>query len=460
MADKVDMSIRGTSGLKHYGGRIDEEWHAKLSTWEREYKVYSEMRDNDPIVGAMLHGIESLIRGLDWHVNPANDSPEALEAAEFLEECLDDMTNTWDDFVSEVMTMLVYGFSYFEILYKIRSGKNKEATKNSRYSDNRIGWRKFAPRGQETLDSWEIDTDGGIRGMHQCGAPDYSKHFVPIEKSMLFRTRTTRNNPQGRSVLRNSYRSWYFLRRIQEIEAIGIERDLAGLPVMQVPPRILATDADAADVALRGDLEDLIQQIRRDERAGILMPSETDPEGRPTGFKLDLLSTGGTRQINTDDVVKRYETRIAMSTFTEFVTLGADGGGSSGLVSNKLKMFQMSLGNLVKNIASVVNRFAVNKLFEMNPEFSQENWPTIGTSPVDTPHLEEMSNFLNRMVMAGLITPDKQIEDHLRAMSRLPKADPNARDVEEDMGLEEGLIEEDTGSEEGLIEEYEEKSDV
>lgn len=442
MADKVDMSIHGISGLKQYDGYIDEEWHPKLSTWEREYKVYSEMRDNDPIVGAMLHGIESLIRGLDWHVTPANDSPEALEAAKFLEECLDDMTHTWDDFVSEVMTMLVYGFSYFEILYKIRGGKNGDPTKNSRYNDNRIGWRKFAPRGQETLDRWNIDSDGGIRGMYQSGLPDFTQHFVPIEKSMLFRTRTTRNNPQGRSVLRNAYRSWYFLRRIQEIEAIGIERDLAGLPVMHVPPRILATDADAADVSLRGDLENLIQQIRRDERAGILMPSETDPEGRPTGFKLELLSTGGTRQINTDDVVKRYETRIAMSTFTEFVTLGADGGSSSGLVSNKLKMFQMSLGNLVKNITSVVNRFAVNKLFEMNPEFSQENWPSIGTSPVDTPHLEEMSNFLNRMVMAGLITPDKQIEDHLRAMSRLPKADPNARDADEDMGQEMGLIEE------------------
>ena len=87
MADKVDMSIHGISGLKQYDGYIDEEWHPKLSTWEREYKVYSEMRDNDPIVGAMLHGIESLIRGLDWHVTPANDSPEALEAAKFLEEC-------------------------------------------------------------------------------------------------------------------------------------------------------------------------------------------------------------------------------------------------------------------------------------------------------------------------------------------------------------------------------------
>ena len=424
---KADLRIYGTTGLKHYDGYIDEEWHAKLSTWEREYKVYSEMRDNDPIVGAMLHGIESLIRGLDWHVKPAGDSEKALEAARFLEECLDDMSNTWGDFISEVMTMLPYGFSYFEVLYKIRRGHSKNPNFNSRYEDNRVGWRMFAPRGQETLDRWEIDSDGGILGMHQSGLPDYTPRYVPMEKALLYRTRTTRNNPQGRSILRNAYRSWYFLRRIQEIEAIGIERDLAGLPVMQVPPRILSTDADSGDATLRADLENLVQQIRRDERAGILMPSETDPEGRPTGYKLSLLTTGGSRQIATDEVVKRYESRIAMSTFTEFVTLGADGGSSSSLVGNKMKMFQMSLGSLVDNVKSVFNRFAVNKLFMLNPEFNQEDWPKVDTSPIDTPQLEEMSNFLNRMVMAGLITPDKKIEDHLRAMSRLPKADPDIR---------------------------------
>ena len=157
------------------------------------------------------------------------------------------------------------------------------------------------------------------------------------------------------------------------------------------------------------------------------MPSETDPEGRPTGYKLSLLTTGGSRQIATDEVVKRYESRIAMSTFTEFVTLGADGGSSSSLVGNKMKMFQMSLGSLVDNVKSVFNRFAVNKLFMLNPEFNQEDWPKVDTSPIDTPQLEEMSTFLNRMVMAGLITPDKKIEDHLRAMSRLPKADPDIR---------------------------------
>lgn len=61
---------------------------------------------------------------------------------------------------------------------------------------------------------------------------------IPMSKAMLFRTESVKDNPEGRSILRNAYRSWYFKRRIQEIEAIGIERDLAGLPVIHAPERL------------------------------------------------------------------------------------------------------------------------------------------------------------------------------------------------------------------------------
>lgn len=33
-------------------------------------------------------------------------------------------------------------------------------------------------------------------------------------------------DPEGKSILRNAYRSWYFKKRIQEIEGIGIEATL------------------------------------------------------------------------------------------------------------------------------------------------------------------------------------------------------------------------------------------
>lgn len=64
--------------------------------------------------------------------------------------------------------------------------------------------------------------------------------------------------------MRNAYRSWYFKRRIQEVEGIGIERDLAGLPVMYAPADldIWNPDDEQAQTILNG-LQTQVRNIRR-----------------------------------------------------------------------------------------------------------------------------------------------------------------------------------------------------
>ena len=82
---------------------------------------------------------------------------------------------------------------------------------------------------------WIFDTSGGVQGIVQLAPPYYQNVTLPIEKCLLFRTTTVKGNPEGRSMLRNAYRPWYMKKRIEEFEAIGVERDLAGLPVGKVP---------------------------------------------------------------------------------------------------------------------------------------------------------------------------------------------------------------------------------
>src|SRR5437016_1603691 len=77
---------------------------------------------------------------------------------------------------------------------------------------------------------------------------------IPIEKSLLFRTTSARGNPEGRSALRGAFTSWYYLKRIREYEAIGIERDLAGMPTFGVPLEVLLGangEAQAANTAIK-----------------------------------------------------------------------------------------------------------------------------------------------------------------------------------------------------------------
>ena len=410
----------GTTGLKRSGGFIDQEWLRQLSTPTLRYRAFSEMRDNDATIGAILYAIETLIRQVEWTVTPAHDSEQSREAATFLEECLLDMTPNWETFLSEVLSMLPYGYSLFEVVYKVRGGDQDDERFRSRYDDGRIGWRKLAVRGQDTIERWSFNQEGVIEGCYQVAPPTYSESFIPMTKCLLFRTKVERNNPEGRSLLRNAYRSWYFLKRLQEIEAIGVERDLAGLPVMSVPVEIMSPNASTAQKSLRSSLETVIQQIRRDEREGVVMPSELDRDGKPTGYKLSLLSTGGSRAMNTDQIIRRYESRIAMSVLAEFIMLGMDTTGSFALADSKTDLFATSLRTILQTISSVFTVEAIAPLFEHNPEFPEHCWPTLSFGDIETQDLGKLGAYLQALSSAGLITPDPTLEDTLREAADLP----------------------------------------
>jgi hypothetical protein len=267
---------------------------------------------------------------------------------------------------------------------------------------------------------WEFDEEGGIQGMWQSAPPDYEIAYIPIEKSLLFRTETHKGNPEGRSILRNAYRSWWFLKRIQEIEAIGIERDLAGLPIMELPLELFSPSATSAQKQVLADFRDMIQRVRRDEYEGICLPSQTDMDGNPSGYRLSLLSSGGRRPIDVNEIVKRYESRIAMSVLGEFVLLGMDSVGSFALSSNKTTLFAQALGAYLEGVSSVFSRFAIPRLLKLNGYTDPEFYPTLTFSDIETPDVNELAGALSGLTAAGILTPDDELEKWVREFANLP----------------------------------------
>ena len=148
-----------------------------------------------------------------------------------------------------------------------------------------IGWKKLPIRSQDTLDRWLFNLVGDIVGLVQRPFSQPKAREIPNEKLLLFRTTSRKNSPQGVSMLRNAYRPWFFKKRIEEIEGIGIERDLAGLPVAHVPAEILSSDAGTEETALRTELKKIIRNIRRDEQEGVLFPLVYDENGKEI-FKI------------------------------------------------------------------------------------------------------------------------------------------------------------------------------
>lgn len=417
---KPDLTELGTSGLRRSGGFIHEEFLTQLRG-KRGLLTYREMADNDPVIGSILYAIEKVVLRLDWRVDPYDDSDAAKELAEFIDTCLEDMSDSFDQTLASILSMLVYGFSFHEIVYKIRGGDNKDPQKNSKYSDGKIGWRKWAIRSQETLNNWLMDETGGIQGFRQMDPTGGGFRDIPIEKGLLFRTTVNKNNPEGRSLLRNSFRPWYYKRRIEEIEAIGIERDLAGLPVAKVPPEYLSSGKTAAQQTVLDTITNIVQNIKRNEQEGVVFPLMFD-ENNNEMFKLELLSSGGTRQFDTDKVITRYDQRIAMSVLTDFILLGHERVGSFSLGSQKMDLWTMSIDAIAKSIAEVINQYAIPRLMKLN-SMDTELTPYITYGQVSSVDLGELADYVQKLTAAGVLMPDEKLEAYLREQASLPPAE-------------------------------------
>lgn len=410
----------GRIGQNRYSGILMEEFLPELQGI-RGVEVYREMSDNDETVGAILFVIEMLMRQCTFSVEPGGNTAKDKEAAEFVEGCMNDMQLSWTDTISEIVSFLTYGWSYHEIVYKRRMGKTKDRRTSSKYDDGLIGWRKLPLRSQDTLWEWVFENDSDdLVGMTQAPPPDYGHHTIPIEKALHFRTKSRKDNPEGRSILRSAYRSWYFKKRIQEIEGIGMERDLAGFPVLYGPEGMDLWDREDEDMVVTlASAQNIVTNIRRDQREGLVMPN---------GWKLELLSAGNRRQFDTNQIIERYDKRIATTVIADFIMLGQDGVGSYALSSDKTRLFALAIGTYLDIICEVFNNQGIPRLIDINGDKFKgiTDYPKMVHGDIEDANLENLGTFISQMITAGVLVPDEKLEDFVRRAGNLPERDDNA----------------------------------
>lgn len=424
---KFDPTSIGSTGLRAYGGYVTEEFLPELR-FQQGARKYREMADNDPIIGAVLFAVTMLIRQAKWRVQAVDETVEAEEAQRFVEEVLDDMQTTWSDVVAEACTMFTYGYAPLEIIWKRRAGMSSDPERRSKFDDGRIGVRLLALRSQHTIVRWDIDLDDGtISGVWQQPL-DRAMVCIPAEKLLLFRTTAERSNPEGRSLLRSAYRPWYFKKRLEEIEGVGIERDLAGLPMAMIPAEYFDPSADGQQRAVLQAWQQMVKNVRRDQQEGILIPSDRDASGNLL-FDFKLLSTGGARQFDTTKVVDRYNRAIATSVLADFIFLGQQSVGSFALSSDKTSLFATAIGAFLGNMADVVNRNLLTRLWALNG-MDPELMPKLVPGDLETPDLAELGQFIQTLAGAGAtLFPDRELENHLREVAGLPLAPEEADDM-------------------------------
>ena len=445
--------VRKSSG-KHEIGRIGQlrsGVHGNGSIFMEEFlpelrgvqgvQAFTEMMDNDATVGGVWFAIEMLIRKTDFHIEPGGDSSKDKEAAEFIESCLHDMERTWPETLSEILSFLPFGWSFHELCYKRRMGKTNHRLTKSKYNDGLIGWRKWAPRAQDTLFGWEYaDGTDDLIGMTQQASPDYEKVTIPLEKALHFRTRSWKDNPEGLSIFRRAYRPWYIKKRMEEIEGYGMERDLAGFPVLYSPPDLDIFDPEDPDmVRMLQYAQNLVSGIRRDSLEGVVLKGGTPDM---PGWKLELLASSGKRQFDTNATIDRWDKRIATSVLADFVLLGQQQVGSFALADSKTKIFALAIGAYLDIICEVINNQGIPRLIDMNGDHFKgiTDYPQMVHGDIEDVDLTQFTTFIKEMIGAGVLTPDEELEKEIRRVGNLPEkletAAPQETQPEEDPSAE------------------------
>jgi hypothetical protein len=202
---RIRMGEIGSTGLKVSDGYVYEDCKKEFRTpfWQKEVKKMM----SDPVVSAGVEIYKMWLARSVPVVVPYSDDEDNVAKAKFIEQCMKDMEHTFDEFFSDVLSYIPYGFAPIEMVFKKRL---KEM--GSKYNDGLVGWKKLPIRSQDSLDEWLFSNDGReLLAMKQdINGLNYTERFnnllrqngtgiitIPMEKLMLFRYNPTRGNPEG-----------------------------------------------------------------------------------------------------------------------------------------------------------------------------------------------------------------------------------------------------------------------
>jgi hypothetical protein len=390
------LPVIGLTGLKHMAGRINEEWHNALKSWQTEVKLYLEMRD-DTLTGTLLDAIKAPLLAADFGTEPGGEGTQAdIEAADWLWENMNGMRNqTWVSHTEDGLECVDFGWMVAAINLEKRR-------------DGRIWLSNLEPRGQETLERWLFSEDGKgdeVEFMRQRN-PNFGGGMfdVPLNQCVHVRFRGRKGNPQGQALLRSLYRTYKFMRNLEDLEAIGVERDVGGMVVARLAEGSL-NDEDMTT------LKATMKNLRRDEALYLIEPQGVEFRAWAAGSKI----------YDVNQIIERYQKLTLMRFFAQFLKLGMDSVGTQALVKGATDFFTLGIKGVQRYLLEAWNQQLVPYLFHWNNFQGLTGYPKIVWNEPGKPDLTSIINFLNTAVGAHLFTPTDLDEDHLRVLADMPE---------------------------------------
>ena len=416
------------SNLPTWGSLVDEtnETNPDLQ-WPQSLDVFDRMRKEDAQVGSVLRAVQLPIRSTSWVIDPAGARDEVVElVARDLGLQIKGQAPvapkrtkgrfSWSEHLRMAMLEHVFGHSFFEQVYDVKSDPGRTHLK-------KLAWRP--PR---TISAIEVAVDGGLIAIVQSGVLKRDVR-IPVTALVAYVNEREGANWLGQSLLRQAYKNWLLKDRMLRAQALTVERNGLGVPVYTgapVPDGAEPSERDKWQASEKEAGLTLAKGFRAGDAAGASIPH---------GSQLELKGVTG-KLPDTDQPIRYHDEQIARAVLAHFLNLGTE-TGSWALGSTFANFFTDSLNSVAAHIADVTQQHVVEDLVDLNwgPD---EPAPRLVFDAIGSEH-PATAEAIKQLIECGAIEPDDELEAYMRDRYGLPvKGTPSEEAIASALAADEG----------------------
>lgn len=418
------MKNMGVPGFQVVGGYINtpEERNPRL-IGEQKYITASDILANVSIVAAGIHYFLNLVASPEWKIEPKNDSSEAKALAEFAEECMYDMDQSWHRIIRRSAMFRFYGFGLQEWTAKKRK-------------DGKLGFKRVAPRPQHTIQQWDIDNNGDVKGVVQFSPLTYQPIYIPRGKLIYLVDDSLTDSPEGFGLVRHLAEPADRYMEYKRIEGSGFERDFRGIPVGRAPRAEVEAAVEAGQItraqadAMINGMAQFVSLRAKSTNTGLLLDSsvymsKTDTGETPSSapkWDMDIL-TGSSQGIEAvGEAINREAYDMALILGVEGLLVGKD-SGSRALSEDKSRNLYLNVNSCTKDIGEAMDKDFFGPLWKMNG-LNEDLMPSLQPEDVSFKSVEEITAALRDMATAGaILSPTDPVINDVRTLLGVSEAE-------------------------------------
>lgn len=398
----------GSTGNTVYGGYYSED-HLTALQGQNAIAVYEKMRRSDAQIKMVLSAIKNPIKSASFSFDAEYEDEEMQRIAEFLSfNWFENPNFEFNDWLSEVLTFLDFGFSVHEKYFDVYDHPDFGLI----HIIGGLGFRK-----QSTIEQFNIDGKKGLTGVRQLVFGDTANNssqdvFLPKESLCIFTNEREGDNYEGISLLRSCYGAYFRKDLYLKLNGIGIEKASIGIPIGKYPKGTESSEDKDAFI-------DALASFAIHESSYLAVPEAYEVEV----CKIDFDSEKIMSAIQYEDV------QMSKSILFQFLELGTNSKSGSFSLGADLSDIALAsiqyIGDMICRKVNGINEYLVGLNYGRVKDI-----PKMICSGINAKAGEELSKVMKNLTDAQIVIPDPRLEKHVRKLYNLPTIDETARKEE------------------------------